>query len=161
MVDLKTDWPWMWTLTVTILIVFGGSIFVLGSIVELPGLEILGEETYDAIMGSGAFERMSDEQRQHHDWLIAVLGTTMIGWGTTSALIIWNGLRSWIQEGFPKERSWTWQALTYGFSFWFIVDTSISAWNDVWFNVAFNITIYVLLIIPLVYLTPKYLENKI
>ena len=158
MVNLKNDWPWIWGIIVSILVILGGGLFFIGSIVELPGLEIMGEETYDPIVGSGTFEDMSNDQRQHHDWIVGVLGTTMIGWGLLSVFVIWHGLRPWIQEEYPDDRQWAWQALVVSYLFWFVTDTGISALNEVWFNVVFNIIIFVLLIIPLTALSTKYLK---
>ena len=63
MVNLKNDWPWIWGFTVSIIIVLGGGLFFIGSMVELPGLATIGEETYDPIVGSGAFEEMSDDSK--------------------------------------------------------------------------------------------------
>lgn len=156
LIKLEQDWPWIWELIVVTGIVVMGAVMVL-----LPDfLEFMGEETYDAIVGSGTFANLSADERQHHDWLLGVLGSTMVGWGIMGAFLIWFGLRSWIRNGFPQDQQWSWQALLSGFSLWFVFDTGISAWNEVWFNVIFNTLLYVMLVIPLLALIPKYLENR-
>ncbi|MFX0117305.1 MAG: hypothetical protein ACFFB3_22350 [Candidatus Hodarchaeota archaeon] len=161
MVNSKTDWPWLWMLVAIFAIIAMGTFFVVASMIELPSaMNMASEETYDAIVGSGAFDSMSSKERQHHDWIIGVLGSAMIGWGIAGAFLVWFGLRPWIREGYPGNLQWTWQALLVGFSVWFVVDTGISAWNEVWFNVIFNTVLFFLLVIPLVYLIPQYLQNR-
>jgi uncharacterized membrane protein len=156
LVEIRQDWLWIWELlAVTALIIMGAVMVVLPDL-----LEFMSEETYDAIVGSGAYATMSSEERQAHDWLLAVLGSVMIGWGITSAFIVWFGFRQWIVQEFSREHQWTWQALLVGFSLWFVFDTGVSAWNEVWFNVILNTVLFIVLIIPLVAASPKYLQYR-
>jgi hypothetical protein len=156
LVEIRQDWLWIWELLAVIALIIMGAVMVV-----LPDLlEFMGEETYDAIVGSGAYTAMSSEERQAHDWLLAVLGSVMIGWGTTSAFIVWFGFRQWIVQEFSREYQWTWQALLVGLSLWFVFDTGVSAWNEVWFNVILNTVLFIVLIIPLVAASPKYLQNR-
>jgi hypothetical protein len=74
-------------------------------------------------------------------WIYGVLGATVAGWGIFVVLLSKNPLKN-------RER-WAWTCLFFGFTLWFIVDTSISAYFGVYFNVVFNCALAALVYVPL------------
>lgn len=79
--------------------------------------------------------------RPFQGWIYGVLGATVSGWGVFVVFLARNPLRN-------RER-WAWNCLLFGFTLWFLVDTTISAYFGVFFNVIFNAALVMLIYIPL------------
>ncbi len=74
-------------------------------------------------------------------WIYGVLGATVAGWGVLLAFI----------SHFPfkaKER-WAWNAIAAGIGLWYVLDTPLSAYHGVSFNLLFNTALLLLIAIPL------------
>lgn len=76
-------------------------------------------------------------------WIYALLGATLIGWGITNIFVI--------RHAFKNKEKWAWQALLLSTTAWFILDTAASLHFKATFNAAFNTIIYALIVIPLIY----------
>ncbi len=74
-------------------------------------------------------------------WIYGVLGATVSGWGVFVVALARHPLR--------KREKWAWNCLFTGITVWFLIDTAISAYFGVLFNVAFNAAIAVLVYVPL------------
>lgn len=68
--------------------------------------------------------------RLFQQWVYAVLGATMAGWGVFLAFIVFYP--------FKKKEKWAWVCISLGLGLWFVLDTVLSAWCGVMFNVLFN-----------------------
>ena len=74
-------------------------------------------------------------------WIYGVLGATVAGWGVLLAFISHFPFRA-------KER-WAWNAIAAGIGIWFMIDTPLSAYYGVLFNLVFNTALLLLIAIPL------------
>lgn len=82
------------------------------------------------------------DARRFQEWIYGVLGATVAGWGVFVVFLARNPIKN-------RER-WAWTCLFVGFTLWFLVDTTISAYFGVFFNVAFNVALALLMYVPLV-----------
>lgn len=79
--------------------------------------------------------------RLFHDWLFAVLGATLAGWGL---------LVAWIAHGpLARGERWAWRAVAASLLVWFVPDTAMSVYYDVRPNVWFNLAALAVLGTPL------------
>jgi hypothetical protein len=74
-------------------------------------------------------------------WVYGAWGSTVMGWGITLLFLAWYP--------FARQERWAWNSIFIGLLLWFILDTGISWWFQVFINVLLNTTIFVLVIIPL------------
>ena len=74
-------------------------------------------------------------------WVYGVLGATVAGWGVFLVFLAGNPLK--------KRERWARNCLFLGITLWFLVDTAISAYFGVYFNVLFNSVLAVLVYVPL------------
>lgn len=95
--------------------------------------------------------KIPEEASQFQSFIYAVLGATICGWGVIQAFIV--------HYPFKKKERWSWNALTTGIILWFLIDTSLSAYFNVTYNVILNSVIFLLIVVPLLY-TKKYFMNK-
>lgn len=74
-------------------------------------------------------------------WAYGVWGATVAGFGVMAAFIARNPYRA--------RKRWARNAILTAVGLWFILDTGLSAWHDVWFNVGFNLVVLIAIAIPL------------
>nr|CAP47891.1 putative integron gene cassette protein [uncultured bacterium] len=79
---------------------------------------------------------------QFQAWIYGVLGATVAGWGVFVVFLARHPLR--------RRERWAWNCLFIGITAWFAVDTAISAFYGVFFNVLFNCGLAVSVYLPLV-----------
>jgi hypothetical protein len=72
-----------------------------------------------------------------------VLGATLAGWGICITFIA--------HDAFQRKEKWAWTCVTGGVRVWFVIDTSISLMNRVYFNVVLNVVILIGAILPLIF----------
>jgi hypothetical protein len=113
-------------------------------LVVAPGLfhSTLGEITYNSFFDNNEYAHLSDAELSYQDWMLGVLGATMIGW----MLAI-----SWLLFGpFRRGEQWSWNAITAAIVVWYILDTGTSLAHGVVFNAFFNSGFLFMFGIPLV-----------
>jgi hypothetical protein len=81
--------------------------------------------------------------RQFQTWIYGVWGATIAGWGVFMSFIVHYPLRR-------KER-WSWNCLVLGLLAWFILDTSLSLFHAVYFNVIFNSALIIVVGLPVIF----------
>ena len=86
---------------------------------------------------------VGDVTRQFQQWIYGVWGATIAGWGISVAFIA--------RVPFRRKERWSWNCLVFGLLTWFVLDTFLSAFHGVYFNVAFNIALLILAMLPLVF----------
>lgn len=75
-------------------------------------------------------------------WAYGVLGSVMAGWGLTIFFLVCHA--------FGERSRWSWNALAAACGLWFLLDTGLSAFHGVGFNVLFNAGLLVALALPLI-----------
>ena len=68
--------------------------------------------------------------RQFQHWLYGIWGATIAGWGIVLVYIV--------HYPFAKKERWAWECVAVGLVVWYILDTFLSIYYGVLFNVAFN-----------------------
>ncbi len=86
---------------------------------------------------------VGDIARQFQQWIYGVWGATIAGWGIFVTYIA--------RYPFNKKERWAWNCIVFGLVVWFVLDTSLSFFHKVYFNVAFNMGLFVLAILPVVF----------
>ena len=81
------------------------------------------------------------EASMFQQFAYGVLGATCIGWGILMYIIV--------KYAFAKQQKWAWYALLFSISSWFIFDQVISLKAGVYFNVLFNVVLFLFVSIPL------------
>lgn len=81
--------------------------------------------------------------RMFQQWIYAVAGMTTAGWGVFVAFIAYYPFRN-------RER-WAWLCVLSGMTLWFVVDTAYSAYFRVYINVLINVSLYVLVMLPVIF----------
>lgn len=71
----------------------------------------------------------------------AVLGSVMIGWGSTLVLVV--------RKQFAKGSWLGWQIIAISVSAWFVPDSVYSIWSGFWHNAVLNVVFAVLFLVPL------------
>lgn len=74
-------------------------------------------------------------------WVYGAWGATITGWGITLVIVLHNAFR--------RGQRWAWYAIAGGLLVWYLLDTGVSAYFRVGFNVIFNTTILALVLVPL------------
>ena len=74
-------------------------------------------------------------------WAYGLVGATVAGWGVFVLFIVNNPFKN-------RER-WAWTCMMAGITLWFFVDTGLSAYFGVTFNVFFNLAVALLFYVPL------------
>jgi hypothetical protein len=77
----------------------------------------------------------------YQHWVYGVLGAVLAGWGSTLAFVVWFPFRA--------RQPWAWWCLGVGIVLWCVIDTSLSLSFRVFFNVAFNLVIFLATLLPL------------
>ena len=75
-------------------------------------------------------------------FIYGVLGMTVAGWGVFFIYVA--------RYPFRRRERWAWTCIFAGITLWFIPDTAISAYYGVYVNVTLNITIALLVYVPLI-----------
>lgn len=74
-------------------------------------------------------------------WIYGVLGMVMVGWGVIIAMFAMNP--------FKRRERWAWQCLFWSVTVWYVPDTFISGYYEVWVNVALNSVLAAAIYLPL------------
>ncbi len=126
------------------LLVFGIVISIFGVLMALlsgtPLFDVFNNRIDPSFWGANAVKGAT---RQFQKWIYGAWGATIAGWGIILTYIA--------QYPFSRKERWAWNCLVFGLLVWFILDTSLSAFYKVYFNVAFNTAILILAGLPIVF----------
>lgn len=84
---------------------------------------------------------------QFQSWIYGVLGATLSSWGILLAFIFYYP--------FKEKQKWSWNSILIGVSVWFVLDTTISIYFNVYLNAIANFIFFLGITVPL-YNTRKY-----
>ncbi len=127
-------------------------LFVIGIVVSVLGVWIAlfnGTALFDLV-----FNRQIDpvfwgaggpcrDARSFQQWIYGVLGATVASWGIALAFVA--------HYPFKKKEKWAWNSVLIGLLLWYVIDTPVSAYYKVYFNVLFNTVVFVVALLPLVF----------
>ena len=135
-----------WLLIVGILISVFGTLMAFLS--GTPLFDSFDNQIDPAFWGLNAVE---ENAKTFQQWVYGVWGATIAGWGIFVTFIA--------QYPFRNRERWSWNCLVTGVLAWFVLDTSISIYCSVYFNVAFNMALLILAMLPVVS-TRKYFTKE-
>ena len=87
----------------------------------------------------------------YQSWIYGVLGAVISGWGVAIAFIA--------HYPFKEKQKWAWNCIFVGAMVWFIPDMIISIKYGVGFNIFFNISLLMLMILPLLFTYNQFHEK--
>jgi hypothetical protein len=125
-----------WLVAVGLVIALFGVLMALVS--GTPLFDLFNRQIDPAFWGNGAVDGTA---RLFQQWVYGILGATIAGWGIFLTFIA--------RYPFAKKEKWAWGCVLAGLSVWYILDTGLSALYKVYFNVAFNTILFVLVLLPL------------
>lgn len=118
-----------------IIVVFGVALALLYS---TPLFDIFRTQIDPVFWTAG---ELADGTLLFQQWIYGVLGATMAGWGVCIAFIA--------AVPFKRREKWAWNCLALAVSLWFVIDTFLSWRFGALFNVAFNMLIFLAVLVPL------------
>ena len=83
-------------------------------------------------------------------WLHGIVGSLMMAWGLMVALVAAIPYR--------REETWAWWALMGSSTLWFCVDSLMSLYLGVGFNVALNAGLFIFIVVPLILPCRRFLQ---
>ncbi len=127
-----------WLLAIGLIItVFG---IVIALISGTPLFDLFNHRIDPAFWGTNTVD---DVTKQFQQWIYGVWGATIAGWGIFVTYIA--------RYPFKNKERWALNCIAFGLVVWFILDTSLSFFYKVYFNVAFNTVLLVLAMLPVVF----------
>jgi hypothetical protein len=126
-----------WLFIVGIVIVVFGIIMAFLSGTAL--FDLFNRQIDPAFWGNGT---SLESIKSFQQWIYGVWGATIAGWGIFVTFIA--------HYPFRNKEKWAWNCLVVGLLTWFVLDTALSLFFKVYFNVAFNATLLLLAGLPVV-----------
>ncbi len=127
-----------WLFAVGVVVAVFGIAMALDS--GTPLFDLFNRQIDPAFWGASAVD---DAARQFRQWLYGVWGATIAGWGIFVTYIA--------RYPFKNKERWARDCLIFGLLVWFVLDTGLSAFYQVYFNVAFNTALLILAMLPIVF----------
>lgn len=126
------------------LLVVGIAITVFGILMAIlsgtPLFDLFNRQIDPAFWGAGA---VGDSVKRFQQWIYGVWGATVAGWGIFLTFLA--------RYAFAKKERWAWNCMVLGLLVWFVLDTTLSLFHQVYFNVAFNGGLLILAMLPMVF----------
>lgn len=112
---------WTWLLAWSAFFVVFGAVSAISS--SLPPASFWGDWVADGLMGGTFTER----ERTLFDFMRGPLGGTMAGSYVMQTALVAIPIR--------RGEAWAWWAVLVGVFVWFLIDSSVSAFHDAYFNI--------------------------
>jgi len=135
-----------WLKVIMILIVVAGSFLAIVS--QFSGFTILNSKIDRIFFGN---EIPGEHVESLERWLTGVTGAVMLGWGFSMLYII--------NHPFKQRERWAWRSVFYPVLVWYVIDSGISAYYGVLFNVVINTVLFLQVIAPLLFLRNIFFEQ--
>ncbi len=110
--------------------------------------ELFNRQIDPVFWGDGATPETATRFRQ---WVYGAWGATVAGWGVFIAFIA--------HYPFGHKEKWSWNCLAVGLLLWYLVDTAISLYFEVYFNAIFNTLLLILVTLPLAFTRKHFVED--
>ena len=131
---------WMgWLKISMLLVILGGVILALSSV--MGGLPVM-DKMIDSVFFMGKIP--GEAAVSMRNWMAGVTGAVMVGWGCSMFYVVNHALK--------KREQWAWRCIFYPVLAWFIIDSLISAYFHVGFNVLLNTVLFLQLVAPLLFI---------
>ena len=85
------------------------------------------------------------------NWYTGVVGAVMLGWGFSMLYVV--------NHPFMQKEQWAWRSIFYPVLVWYILDSGISAYFGVIFNVVINTILFLQIVAPLLFLRNLFFEQ--
>ena len=105
-----------------------------------PIFDLFNRQIDPAFWGGGS---SLESIRPFQQWVYGIWGATIAGWGVFVTFIA--------HYPFRNKEKWAWNCLVLGLLVWFVLDTGLSVFHKVYFNVAFNTALLILAGLPTVF----------
>jgi hypothetical protein len=127
-----------WLLVVSLLISLFGILmtFLSGSIV----FDLFNHLINPVFWKSSPIE---DNAQRFQQFVYGVLGAVMAGWGVFMSFIA--------HYPFRNKEKWAWNCIVAGTIVWFVLDNSISLYQNVYLNAIGNTGLFILVMLPIVF----------
>ncbi len=86
---------------------------------------------------------VDEAARQFQQWIYGVWGATIAGFGILVTFIA--------RHPFSRKEKWAWSSILWGVVAWFVLDSGLSFFYKVYFNVIFNVVLFILVTLPLIF----------
>lgn len=96
-------------------------------------------------------DELPENTKKFQAWIYGVLGAVISGWGIFIAFIAHYPFKA-------KER-WAWHCIASVFIVWFVIDTVVSVYYRVGFNVFINITFLLFALLPLIFTRKHFIKS--
>jgi hypothetical protein len=138
---------WYGWLKITILIIILSGLFLVltGSLIHLSFIDAIVEKLFFA--GTHPLE----EETMLKNWFFGISGVLMAGWGIFMLYLV--------NHSFQQKQQWAWKCIFYPIVIWYILDTSISMYFSVFFNVLLNSILFLQMLAPLLYLRNQFFNK--
>jgi len=127
-----------WLLVIGVVITAFGALMAFSS--GTPLFDLFHRQINPAFWSGNAID---DATRRFQQWVYGAWGATIAGWGVVLVYIA--------RYPFGKKERWAWDSLVSGVLLWFVLDTSLSLFHKVYFNVALNTVLLILGMLPLMF----------
>ncbi|MBU1275329.1 MAG: hypothetical protein KJ720_08115 [Proteobacteria bacterium] len=131
---------WRWWLVVASLAICGFGLAMSVASTSSPFDQIMGRIDAQFWGQSGPPPEAAAFQR----WVYGAWGATVAGWGLMMAFLAWVPL--------GRGEPWARNALAVSLALWFVLDTFYSLYFGVWINVLLNLTLFVAMGLPLLFI---------
>lgn len=81
-------------------------------------------------------------------WMLGISGAVMVGWGLSMLYVV--------NHPFKNREQWAWRSIFYPVLAWYLIDSGISAYFGVGFNVMVNSILFLQIIAPLLFLRSQF-----
>ncbi|HDL42280.1 MAG TPA: hypothetical protein ENG98_04625 [Actinobacteria bacterium] len=138
-----------WLLFASIYLVLFGLVLALGSRTSL--MDVVFNDRIDAVFWPEG--NIPENAVTFRAWVYGVLGATVTGWGIFMAFLA--------HYPFKARERWSWNGFVVSLSVWYVVDTAVSVYFEVLFNVFVNTAIIVVFAIPLAFTRKDFSEQAV
>lgn len=95
---------------------------------------------------------LPETAKKFQAWIYGVLGSVISGWGIFISFIA--------HYPFKAKEQWAWNCIFVGFIVWFIIDTVLSVYYHVGFNLFINVAFILFVFLPLLFTRKYFIEKK-
>jgi len=81
-------------------------------------------------------------------WMVSVTGSVIAAWGLSMLYLVNHSLK--------RREKWAWRSIFYPVLVWYLLDTMVSAYHGVGFNVIINTILFLQVIAPLLFLRNQF-----